>query len=58
MNVELKKILINSIQEYNKYLENKIENYDDHFGYQLRVRQMHTLVECLSEHFDFDEINH
>ena len=57
MNIKLKEILLNSIQEYNKYFENKIENYDNHSGYSLRVRQMHTLVECLSEHFTFDEIN-
>ena len=28
MNIKLKEILLNSIQEYNKYLENKIENYN------------------------------
>lgn len=53
----LKQIMLNSINEYNKYLENKIKNYYNHEGYKLRVRQMHTLVECLSEHFIFDEIN-
>jgi hypothetical protein len=56
MNLKLKEILLNSIQEYNKYLENKIEN-PSQFGYRLRVIQMNTLVECLSQHFDFDEIN-
>lgn len=54
---DLKQILLNSINGYNTYLETKIENFYNHEGYKLRVRQMYTLVDCLSEHFNFDEIN-
>lgn len=57
MNIKLKEILLNSIEKYNKYLENKVKNYYDHEGYKLRVKQMYTLVDCIPEYFNFDEIN-
>ena len=54
---DLKQILLNSVVKYNQYLEDKVEDYYNHKGYQLRVRQMNTLIDCLSDNFQFDEIN-
>lgn len=54
---DIKSILFDSIDFYNKYLENKIENYYNHEGYMVRVRQMSSLAYCLPDNFNFEEIN-